>query len=186
MVYLMSPGPVIDTEKGLGGEEMSDSGIRILLVDDENELVDYLAKRLKKKGHEVVGVSSGDAALEQVKSRIFDVAVLDLKMPQMDGIELLTHLKEEQPMLQAIMLTGHGSMESALESGRHRAFRFLVKPCEFEGLLETISEAAEYKREHQHTAYAAALEKVIATCTSSPHELIHETELLRKKYEQEG
>ena len=73
---------------------MSDPVIRILLVDDEQELVDYLAKRLKKKGHDVVGVTSGQEALKRVERRIYDVAVLDLKMPEMDGIELLKNLKE--------------------------------------------------------------------------------------------
>ncbi len=162
---------------------MSDPVIRILLVDDEQELVDYLAKRLKKKGHDVVGVTSGQEALKRVERRIYDVAVLDLKMPEMDGIELLKNLKEIQPYLQAIMLTGHGSMDSALESGRHDAFRFLVKPYEFEGMLETIEEAAEQKRKEQLEGFQVELKELIAH-TAAPHELMNETERLRAKYEQ--
>ena len=161
---------------------MGDAGIRILLVDDEHELVDYLGKRLRKKGHDVVGVVSGEAAMEQVKSRLFDVAVLDLKMPEMDGNELLTLLKEAQPFLQAIMLTGHGSIDSALESGRHDAFRFLVKPYEFAGLLEIISEAAEDKRKLQKEAYRVAIEHVISAHASAPQLLMRETERLRREY----
>ena len=165
---------------------MSDPDIRILLVDDEHELVDYLGKRLRKRGHDVVGINSGKAALEQVKSRLFDVAVLDLKMPEMDGIELLTHLKEEQPFLQAIMLTGHGSMDSALESGRHDAFRFLVKPYEFGGLLKTIEEAYKDGLKQKKETFDADLQHAITTLSTAPHELIRETARLRKKYEQEG
>lgn len=163
---------------------MSDSGIRILLVDDEQELVDYLAKRLKKKGHLVVGVTSGEAALEQVGSNIFDVAILDLKMPQMDGIELLTLLEQAQPFLQPIMLTGHGSMDSALESGRHQAFRFLVKPYEFEGLLDIIVDAHAHRVAQLNETYKRDLARVMAEHSSEPHELLRETALLKKKYEQ--
>ena len=165
---------------------MSESKIRILLVDDEHELVDYLCKRLRRRGYEVVGVNSGKAALEQVKAHLFDVAVLDLKMPEMDGIEVLTHLKEEQPCLQAIMLTGHGSMDSALESGRRDAFRFLVKPYEFAGLLKTIEEAFEDGYRHKKELFDAELQQAIENYSTAPHELIRETARLRKKYEQDG
>jgi DNA-binding NtrC family response regulator len=163
---------------------MSNPFIRILLVDDEQELVDYLAKRLRKKGHEVVGVTSGKEAIAQVTTQIFDVAVLDLKMPEMDGIEVLKHLKEAQPYLQVVMLTGHGSMDSALESGRHDAFRFLVKPYEFENLQETLDEANASKKQQQKDAFQEKLKDIIAH-TTEPHELMHETERLRRDYEQE-
>jgi len=164
---------------------MREPGIRVLLVDDERELVDYLGKRLRKRGHEVVGVNSGKDALDQVKSQLFDVAVLDLKMPEMDGIELLTLLKEELPCLQAIMLTGHGSLDSALESGRQDAFRFLVKPYELQGLVETIREAYEDGRRHKKELFDAELQEAMTAFSTAPHELIRETTRLRKKYEQD-
>ncbi len=162
---------------------MPENVVRILLVDDELEIVDYLAKRLKKKGHEVEGATSGMAALELLKDHAFDVAVLDLKMPEMDGIELLRRLKEEQPYLQVIMLTGHGSMDNALESGRNDALHFMVKPMEFDRLLEAIEEGFEQKRKEQGEAYQAELKELIAHSAAAPHELIHETERLRAKYE---
>ena len=164
---------------------MSEPNIRILLVDDEHELVDYLGKRLKKRGHDVVGVNSGKAALEQVRTHLFDVAVLDLKMPEMDGIELLTRLKEQQPCLQAIMLTGHGSMDSALESGRHDAFRFLVKPYEFSGLLKAINEAYEDGCRNKKELFDAEFQEALDSFSTAPHELIRETARLRNKYEQD-
>jgi DNA-binding NtrC family response regulator len=164
---------------------MANSVIRILLVDDEHEIVDYLSKRLKKKGHQVEGAISGADALKILKDRIFDVAVLDLKMPQMDGIELLKRIKEEQPYLQAIMLTGHGSMDNALESGRNDALRFLVKPMDFDGLLEAIDEAYAQKRKEQAEAFKAELKALIAHSMGAPHELVYETERLRRQYEME-
>ena len=165
---------------------MSESSIRVLLVDDEHELVEYLGKRLRKRGYDVVGVNSGNDAMDQVKSRLFDVAVLDLKMPEMDGIELLTLLKEEQSCLQAIMLTGHGSLDSALESGRQDAFRFLVKPYEFQGVVEAIREAYEDGCRHKKELYDAELQEAISEYATAPHELMRETARLRKKYEQDG
>ena len=163
---------------------MGNPVIRILLVDDENELVDYLCKRLKKKGHEVLGVNSGKEALEQVKTHTFDVAILDLKMPEMDGNEALTRIKEAQPFLQAIMLTGHGSMDAALESGRHDALHFLVKPYEFSALMDVITEAWQTRREQLKAAYDQAFKEVLAHHASEPHELLHETARLKAKYEQ--
>ena len=165
---------------------MGDSGIRILLVDDEQELVDYLAKRLTKKGHQVVGVTSGEAAMEQVGSNIFDVAVVDLKMPRMDGIELLTRMEEAQPFLQPIMLTGHGSMDTAFESGRHQAFRFLIKPYEFDALMEVIHQAREHRVAQLKEAYTQDLARVMDEHTSEPHELLRHSKQLKVKYEQGG
>lgn len=162
---------------------MSEVVIRILLVDDEQELVEYMAKRLSKKGHFVAGVTSGKEALEQARDHRFDVAVLDLKMPEMDGIEVLKELKDLQPFLQVIMLTGHGSLDSALESGRNDAFRFLVKPYEFDGLLTAVQEAYAAKRKEQKEQFERELNELISQSTS-PHEILSETRRLRAKYEQ--
>lgn len=155
--------------------------IRVLLVDDELELVKYMAKRLTKKGLDVVGVHSGPEALEQIKSSRFDVAVLDLKMPQMDGIEVLQRFQELQPLMQVIMLTGHGSLESALESGRQHAFRFLVKPYQTDKLVEAICEAHEQYIKERNAAFKEEL-KQINTTSYSPNEIMSLTRSLRAKY----
>lgn len=128
-------------------------------------------------------VTSGPRAIELANRQNFDVAVLDLKMPEMDGIEVLRKLHEIQPFLQAILLTGHGSIDAALESGRHNAFRFLVKPHEMEKLLDTIKEAYEHRRSALKEAFMEELTE-LNSAVSSPRELVKTTERLRSKYEQ--
>ena len=166
---------------------MSDSDntpIRILLVDDEEDLVTFLAHRLLKRGLTVTATTSGFEALDAIKDQAFDVVILDLKMPQMDGIEVLHRLKEKQPYLEAIMLTGHGSHESALEAGRLDAFRYLIKPYDFDELLALIKEAYSHKRTQLQAKYQEEIAE-ITTGGLSAREIVETSEELRRKYEQE-
>ena len=119
--------------------------IRILLIDDEETLLEYMSKRLLKKGFTVKCSFSGEEALEAAKKEHFDVAVVDLKMPGMDGVETQKRLHKIQPFLQCIVLTGHGSIDSALESGQQDAFRYLLKPIDYDNLVTSIKEAHEKK-----------------------------------------
>ena len=121
--------------------------IRVLLIDDEETLVEYLSKRLLREGFIVKATFSGEEAVEVAANENFDVAVVDLKMPGIDGIETQQKLKEIQPFLQCIMLTGHGAIDTALESGRQDAFKYLLKPTEYATLVETIRAAYEKKVE---------------------------------------
>lgn len=156
---------------------------RVLLVDDEEDLTRFMAKRLRRKGIDVASCASGPAALRLSREQPFDVVVLDLKMPEMDGLEALRRLKAAHPNCQVIMLTGHGSFDTALESGRHDAFRFLTKPTPFEELLEVIREAAAEGRRRLRQAFDAEMDKLIAE-TSDPRDLLNETKRLREKYGQ--
>ena len=115
--------------------------IRVLLIDDEHGYVYVLSKRLSKRGFEVGKASSGSEAFQILRQRSFDVAILDLKMTDMDGIEVLKVLKKMAPELVVIMLTGHGSAEAAHEGIRLGAYDYLTKPCETEELIEIIMEA---------------------------------------------
>lgn len=115
--------------------------IRVLLIDDEIGYVYVLSKRLSKRGFEVGQASSGSEAFQILRQRNFDVAILDLKMTDMDGIEVLKVLKKMAPELVVIMLTGHGSAEAAHEGIRLGAYDYLTKPCETEELIEIIMEA---------------------------------------------
>ena len=115
--------------------------IRVLLIDDEHGYVYVLAKRLSKRGFEVGKASSGSEAFQILRQRNFDVAILDLKMTDMDGIEVLKVLKKMAPELVVIMLTGHGSAEAAHDGIRLGAYDYLTKPCETEELIEIIMEA---------------------------------------------
>ena len=115
--------------------------IRVLLIDDEVGYVNVLANRLAKRSFVVSKANSGAEALQQLRQKDYDVAVLDLKMEDMDGIEVLKILKKMAPELTVIMLTGHGSAEAAHEGIKEGAFDYLTKPCELEDLVEKIREA---------------------------------------------
>ena len=123
--------------------------IRVLLIDDEETLLEYLSKRLLREGFTVKTTFSGEEAVEVAANDDFDVAVVDLKMPGIDGVETQQKLKKIQPFLQSIVLTGHGAIDTALESGRQDAFKYLLKPIEYDNLVETIREAYEKKVELQ-------------------------------------
>ena len=120
---------------------------RILLVDDDRTLLEYLAKRLQRDGFFVRPTFSGEEALEVVVQEDFDVAVVDLKMPGMDGVETQKRLKEILPLLQCVVLTGYGSTKTALQSGQQGAYEYLFKPVDYEALVAAIRGAWEKKRE---------------------------------------
>jgi DNA-binding response OmpR family regulator len=115
--------------------------IRVLLVDDEKEYTKVLSNRLTKRGLEVSKADTGSQSIQILRKEDFDVAVLDLKMEDMDGIEVLKIFKKMDPQLMVIMLTGHGSEKAAKEGMEFGAFDYLTKPCELEELLAKIREA---------------------------------------------
>ena len=112
--------------------------IRLLLVDDEVGYLEVLGKRLKKRDFDVTTARSGAQAIRVARDHDFDVAVVDLKMEDMDGIELLKILKRMMPDLQVIMLTGHGSERAARDGLSLGAFDYLLKPIDLEVLLERV------------------------------------------------
>jgi DNA-binding NtrC family response regulator len=122
-------------------KNMDSDPIRLLLVDDEKDFVNILSKRIKRRNIDVTKAFSGAEAIQALRVQEFDVAVLDLKMEEMDGIETLKVLKIMDPQLAVIMLTGHGSVEAAEQGIRMGAYDYLTKPCELEELLEKILEA---------------------------------------------
>jgi len=115
--------------------------IQLLFVDDEEEFVNYTTKRLKRHDLEVHAFTDPEEALEKSKGQSYDVGLLDLKMPRMDGEELLNRLKELDPTIEIIILTGHGSIESAFRSAKVGAYEYLLKPCEFDDLISAINNA---------------------------------------------
>ena len=124
----------------------------VLLVDDEVAFVETLVKRLKKRNVRVSAVHSGYEALEKLSASgptKIDVVILDVKMPGMDGLETLARIKEEHPLIEVIMLTGHATVESALDGMKKGAFDYLMKPCEVDDLLEKLNEANDKKRERE-------------------------------------
>jgi DNA-binding NtrC family response regulator len=121
--------------------------IKVLLIDDEIGYVNVLSNRLSKRNFIVGKANSGSEALQRLRQQDFDVAILDLKMEDMDGIEVLKILKKMAPELIVIMLTGHGSAEAAHEGIKEGAFDYLTKPCELEDLVEKIRDAYRQREE---------------------------------------
>jgi len=116
--------------------------IRLLLVDDEAGFVDVMAKRLRKRTIHVVPALNGTEAIQVLRRQDFDVAVLDLKMEDMDGIEVLKIFQKMTPDMPVIMLTGHGSEVAAEEGITQGACSYLTKPCGIDELVKKIHEAA--------------------------------------------
>jgi DNA-binding NtrC family response regulator len=133
-------GPVDRTDQAKLGR------IKLLLVDDEEGYVNVLANRLSKRNIDVTKAYSGSQGIQAVRKEDFHVAVLDLKMEDMNGIDVLKIFKKMYPEMEVIMLSGHGSEQAAREGIALGAFDYLTKPCELEELIEKIREAAHHRR----------------------------------------
>lgn len=121
--------------------------LKLLLVDDETGFVDVLSKRLARRKIKVTNAYSGTEAIQALRKEQFDVAVLDLKMDDMDGLEVLRIFKKMDPEMPVIMLTGHGSEQAAREGISSGAFDYLTKPYELEDLILKIQEATKHTRQ---------------------------------------
>ncbi len=115
--------------------------IKILLVDDEEAYVTILARRLTKRGFQVDVALNGTLGIQAARKEDYQVAVLDLKLGDMDGVEVLKIFKKMAPEMAVIMLTGHGSEQAARDGIASGAFDYLMKPCDFDELTAKIKEA---------------------------------------------
>lgn len=125
--------------------------INVLLVDDEDEFVKSLSERMQMRDLETDVALNGEQALKLVDQEIPDVMVLDLKMPGIDGLEVLRRVRKTYPDVQVIMLTGHGSEKDEKEARRLGAFEYLQKPTEMDKLVATIKKAYKYKKKIEDT-----------------------------------
>jgi DNA-binding NtrC family response regulator len=127
------------------------AAIRILLVDDEEDFVETLSKRLAKRGLSVLTALRGERALELLDANPVDVVVLDVKMPGLDGLEVLKRVKAGHPRVEVVLLTGHADMDAAIQGMELGAFDYLMKPTSIEELLYKIEDAHKKKllREQQ-------------------------------------
>jgi DNA-binding NtrC family response regulator len=130
----------------MGKREAHPPAVDILLVDDERGFADVLRRRLGRRGIRVTTALSGTEGIQKLRDRRFHAAVLDLKMEDMDGIEVLKIFKRMDPHMPVIMLTGHGSEQAARDGMAHGAFDYLTKPCELEELVEKICQAVGRRR----------------------------------------
>lgn len=118
---------------------------KVLVVDDEEDFLETIIKRLKDRNLEVSGAESGVKALELLDRQDFDVVVLDVRMPGLDGIETLKEIKKKKPFVEVIMLTGHASVESGIQGMQLGAFDYVMKPVPLDELLDKMRQAYERK-----------------------------------------
>ena len=135
--------------------------IKLLIVDDESRFLEAIATRLRKRGFDVKTATNGPDAIALASEEKFDIALLDLKMPGMDGKEVLRVLKQEHEFLEAVILTGHGSLESAVELTKLGAFGYLPKPYELDKLLETLKQAYEARLKKKFAADDAKMDAIL-------------------------
>ena len=115
--------------------------LKVLFVDDEVDFLETLMKRMKKRGVDVAGVGSGEQALDYLYNQPVDVVVLDVRMPGIGGINALREIKKIDPLMEVIMLTGHASIEAAIDGMELGAFDYLMKPADFDELFYKIQDA---------------------------------------------
>jgi DNA-binding NtrC family response regulator len=133
----------------------------VLLVDDEAIFVDVIEKRLKKRDISIVTAYSGPEALNILsKDERLEVVILDVKMPKMDGIETLSRIKDQYPLVEVILLTAHATIESAIDGMKLGAFDYLMKPCEIEELVGKVEKAAARKRGQEEKILEARMREL--------------------------
>lgn len=134
----------------------------VMLVDDEIPFVETMTKRLDKRGLKIISAFSGEEALKVLKKQdALDVIILDVKMPGMDGIEVLQEIKKRYPLKEVIMLTGHATVETAIEGMKLGAFDYLMKPCDIDTLVAKVGEAAKKKKSHDAKIEQARIDKLV-------------------------
>jgi len=119
--------------------------IKVLLVDDEKEFTSILSERMESRGLTVDVANTGPLAIKKVKEKSYDAIILDLAMPEMDGIEAMKQLLQENPDLQVIFLTGHATLEKGIEAVKLGAVEFMEKPVDINKLLDKVNEAKTKK-----------------------------------------
>jgi len=134
---------------------------KVLLVDDEVPFVETMTKRLTKRDLEIYQAFSGSEALEKLDhERSIEVVILDVKMPGMDGIEALREIKKRFPLVEVVMLTGHATVETAIEGMKLGAYDYLMKPCDMDILMAKVDEAASRKRKQETKIIEARLKEI--------------------------
>jgi len=143
----------------------------MMLVDDEERFLSTTQKLLERKGYDVVTASSGVEALEKIRTHNIHVVILDVKMPGMDGNATLKEIKRQFPLTEVIMLTGHATMESAIDGLKSGAIDYLMKPTDIDEIIQKAEEAFEKRQGLEEKIRVAQMRKLM----KSPREIIEET-----------
>ena len=146
--------------------------MKMMLVDDEERFLSTTKKLLSRKGYDVLTAISGNEALDILKSHSIDVVILDVKMPGMDGITTLKEIKKLYPLVEVIMLTGHATVDSAVDGLKSGATDYLMKPTDINTLIEKSREAFEKKQRMEEKIRVAQTRRLM----KSPRQIIKETE----------
>lgn len=137
------------------------SDINLLLVDDEKPFVETMTKRLEKRNYKVRSVFSGQEAIKVLgEDPQIEVVILDVKMPGMDGIDTLKEIRLKFPLVETIMLTGHATVESAIQGMKLGAYDYLMKPCDMNELIAKVDQAATKKRAHEEKIVEARMRRI--------------------------
>ncbi len=145
--------------------------MKMMLVDDEERFLSTTKKLLSKKGFEVMTATSGPEALDILRAQNIHVVILDVKMPGMDGIETLKAIKRTYPLVEVIMLTGHATVESAVDGLKSGATDYLMKPTDIGEIISKATEAFEKRQRIEERIRVAQTRKVMKT----PREILRET-----------
>ena len=137
--------------------------MKLMLVDDEIRFLETTSGVLARKGYQAETASGGQEALEKLAADPVDVVILDVKMPGMGGLTALREIKLRHPLIEVIMLTGHGTIETAVEGMKTGAFDYLTKPCDINELIVKSEEAAARKRSMEDKIQVAETRKKPAT-----------------------
>ena len=144
--------------------------MKMMLVDDEERFLSTTQKLLSKKGYDVLTAASGGEALEKLRTGNVHVVILDVKMPGMDGIATLREIKRQFPTVEVIMLTGHATVESAIEGLKTGATDYLMKPADIDEIIQKAEEAFIKRQNLEEKIRVARMRKI----TKSPREIINE------------
>jgi DNA-binding NtrC family response regulator len=137
--------------------------ITVLLVDDEKDFIEMLSERLVARGLSVLTAQDGAEALIQVRENNPDVVVLDVLMPGKSGIEVLQKIKQERPLTEVILLTGHGTVEAAVAGMRAGAYDYILKPAEMKELVGKIISAYKRRAEQEERIRSAEIQQIMLT-----------------------
>ena len=135
--------------------------IKLLLVDDEKDFIESLAERLELRDFDVKTALNGEEAIKLVSENEFDVIILDVKMPGKSGTETLKEIKNINQLSQVIMLTGHATVESAIQGMKLGAYDYIMKPTDAEELIKLINKAYKIVEEHRERIRRAEIDNII-------------------------
>lgn len=140
--------------------------IKLLIVDDEVRFLETLSKRLSIRDFDVTPVSNGAEAIKLAREKYFDLALLDLKMPGMTGEQVLEVLKVENPDIEVVILTGHGSIDSAVQCTQAGSYSYLQKPCETDELLSVLRDAYSKRVQRRLELDTAKMEEMLSAAVN--------------------